>query len=160
MADSHQNRVINHILHIHGSPVFYGKVTAQDGMSPSPTNPSNHAEFYGGWEIGVDIPVPTDMTYIVTAATASNGAAATNTMCLYDQETTFDFQSDGSVIRTVGAGAPDTVLLSTIAPDGIIYCSDNIRVKGTLNGQVSLYSGQSIYIDNDIVYDKNDWNTI
>lgn len=141
----------NDVLRTSGSPVFYGKVTAKMGINPLPGAAGNDAKYYGGWEIGVDSSIPTDMSPLIAAANAGNGGAPTNTKSIYNTVTTFDFQSDGNVIRTVGSNPPDTVALSDIAPTGVIYSSDDIRVKGSINGQVTLYSDQHIWIDDDIV---------
>jgi len=142
----------NSVIKTSGSPVFYGKVTAYRGISPNPTHPSNHAKYYGGWEIGTRVDMPTDMSHIVNAATAGNGGAPINTLCIYNQNTTFNFQADGSVIRTVGSNPSDTVSVATIAPTGVIYSSKDVRVKGTINGQLTIYSEDDIWIDDDIVY--------
>ncbi len=141
-----------------GSPVFYGKVTVRLGFSPSPTSRSNHALYYGGWEVGVDISLPTDMTHLYDVAVLGNGGADMNTKCLYNQLLTLKFQSNGTVIRTVGGGTPDTVSLAFIAPNGVIHCTQDIRVEGIVNGEVTLYSADDIWIDNDIVYLDNPRN--
>ncbi|MDP8209118.1 MAG: hypothetical protein P9L92_20815 [Candidatus Electryonea clarkiae] len=143
----------NHILHVHKSPVFYGKVTAKTGISPSPTSPGNKGKFYGGWEIGIDMVIPTDMSRIINAATTDNGAAPINTKCLYDQELHLEFLVNGDVVRTVGASPPDTVALTTIAPTGAIHSSADIHVSGVVNGQVTLHTDNDIWIDDNIVYD-------
>jgi len=142
----------NSVLRTSGSPVFYGKVTAYQGISPSPTRWNNHAKYYGGWEIGLRVEIPTDMTHLIVAATAGNGPAPINSKSLYDTETMFDFQFDGTIVRTVGVGLPDTVLVSDVAPTGVIYSTADIKVKGVLDGQVTLYSEGDIWIDDDIVY--------
>ena len=142
----HTNGVIN----TNGSPVFQDKVTAQLGISPDPS--ISAAVFNGGWEIGVHNDIPTNMSYITTAANAGNGGAPVNTKCIYDQEVTFDFQADGSVIRTVGVSPSDTVLFSTIAPTEAIISSADIRVKGIFNGQATIMSTTNIWIDDDLVY--------
>ena len=71
----------NSVIKTWGSPVFYGKVTAKAGITPNPLHKSNQAKFYGGWEIGVENEIPTDMSHIVNAAVAGNGGAAPNTKC-------------------------------------------------------------------------------
>ncbi|MBT3233337.1 MAG: hypothetical protein HN356_11035 [Calditrichaeota bacterium] len=141
----------NQIMHNSGTPVFYGKATARLGISPDPTKPSSQAEFLGGWEIGVDMGIPTDMSDLIIAAIVSNDGAVLNTKCIYLQELTMDFLSNGNVIRTVD-GVTDTVTLTTIAPDGVIMCFSDINVSGTLNGEVTLYSWDDIWIQDDIVY--------
>lgn len=142
----HTNGTIN----TNGAPVFFGKVTAKMGISPSPM--SSSAEFYGGWEIGVANNIPTDMSYIITAANSGNGGNPMNTKCKYDLPVTFDFQADGSVIRTVQGNPPDTVMVSDIAPTDAIYSTADIRVKGIFNGQTTILTTTNIWIDDDLVY--------
>lgn len=148
----------NGVLRTSGSPVFYGKVTAFRGISPNPARRGNRAHFYGGWEVGIDNEVPTDMSALVSAANTGNNGAPTNTKCIYNQETSFEFLSDGQVIRTVGSGTPDTVAVGDIAPTGVIYSSQDIRVEGVFNGQLSMYSEDDIWIDDNLVY-ADDPNT-
>ncbi len=142
----------NSAIKTSGSPVFYGKVTARLGFSPSPTSRRNRAKYYGGWEVGVDVSLPTDMTPLHNAAVAGNAGATMNTKCLYDVDISLEFLPNGNVIRIVDGGAPDTVSVASIAPTGVIYCAGDIHVQGTLNGSVTLYSGADIWIDNDMVY--------
>ena len=148
----------NHVLRTNGNPVFYGKVTARLGISPNPGSWGNHADFYGGWEVGVDAALPTDMSQLITAAAAGNGGAPTNTKCYYDQALDLEFLPNGNVIRSVGGGAPDTVSIAAIAPTGVIHCTEEIHVKGTLNGQLSLYTPDDIFIDDDLEYAVNPVN--
>jgi hypothetical protein len=145
----------NSIMHTLGRPVFYGKVTARRGITPDPSSRRNRAEYHDGWEIGIDMTIPTDMSHLVTAATAGNGTAPLNTGCIYNTVTTFEFLANGNVIRQVGANPPDTVALATIAPTGVLYSTADVRVKGTLNGEVTVYSTQDIWIDDDVVYADN-----
>jgi len=142
----------NGVLRTNGSPVFYGKVTAYRGISPGPATGGSNAQFLGGWEVGIYNTISTDMTPLVNAAVAGNGAAPPNTKSLYNLPTGFQFLSNGKAIRTVGANPPDTVLVSDIAPTGVIYCSQDVHVSGVFNGQLTIYSEDDIWIDDDIVY--------
>ncbi|MEJ2634406.1 MAG: hypothetical protein P8184_03830 [Calditrichia bacterium] len=152
----------NTVLNTNGDPVFYGKVTAFKGIAPNPARKSgadkNLAKFYGGWEVGIKNDIPTDLSYLINAANAANGTAAPNTKCIYDKETSFEFLANGDVIRTVDGSAPDTVAITDIAPTGVIYSSMDVRVKGVFNGQLTIYSNQNLWIDDDIVY-ADDPNT-
>jgi len=146
---------VNHIFNTHGSPVFYGKVTSRIGISPNPAGGGNQAKFYGGWEIGIDVPIPEDISNLVSVAIASNNGAPVNTICLYDTDISLEFLSNGDVIRTIDVDPPDTVALTDIAPDDIIYTTGDIRVSGVVNGRVALYTSNDIWIDDDIVYAVN-----
>jgi hypothetical protein len=150
----------NSIMHTLGSPVFYGKVTAKKGINPDPTSKKSKAEYHDGWEVGVDMTIPTDMSHLVNAATAGNGGAPVNSKCIYNTQTSFTFLANGDVIRQVGANPPDTVALTTIAPTGVLYSTADVRVQGTLNGAVTIYTTEDIWIDNDIVYVDNPLNNI
>lgn len=149
----------NGVLKTNGDPVFYGKVTAHTGINPPPTSHGSDAHFYGGYEIGVDVELPTDMTPMETAALSGNGGAPGsggadwNEKSMYNEEVWFEFLSDGDVIRTIPSiGVLDTVTLTDIAPTGVIQCTENVHVKGELNGQVSIHTDHTIIIENDITY--------
>jgi hypothetical protein len=142
----------NTVIKTWGAPVFYGKTTAKSGITPNPLSKKNKAKFYGGWEVGVENEIPTDMSHLIDAATAGNGGAPVNTKCVYDKETTFDFQADGSIIRTVAGSPPDTVKLTDIAKTEAIRSTADIRVKGVFNGRLSMYTTGNIWIDDDLVY--------
>lgn len=144
----HSNEVIN----ITNSPIFYDKVTAYGGITPNPLSTGSQARFYGGWEIGMDIHIPTDMTALIAAADAGNSGAPNNTRSIYTLETIFEFLSDGRVIRTVPGNPVDTVLVSDIAPTGVIRTTEDVHVKGVFNGQLTIYSEDDIYIDDDLTY--------
>jgi hypothetical protein len=143
----------NGVLKTSGSPVFFDKVTAQLGMSPCP--PDGSAQFLGGWEIGLANDIPTDMTFLINAANTANAAAPINSKCLYNLPVTFDFQADGSVIRTVQGNPTDTVMVADIAPNGAIYSTAEVRVKGTFHGETTILTTSTIWIDDDLVYADN-----
>jgi hypothetical protein len=142
----------NGLLRMSGSPTFFGKVTAKQGITPMPTDPSNLANFLGGWEIGNNNVVDTDMSSIITAATIGNGAAPTNTKSIYNEVTTFEFIPPDNIVRTVGNNPPDTVTLASIAPTGVIYSTKDVHLKGILDGRLSIYTTENIIIEDDIKY--------
>lgn len=145
----------NTVLNITGAPVFHSKVTAYGGITPSPATSACLAKFYGGWEIGMQIPLPTDMSALVAAAIAGNGGAPNNTKSLYTSTTIFEFLADGRAVRKVSSGLPDTVVITTIAPNGVIYSTKDVGVKGVFNGQLTIYSEDDINIEGNLVYANN-----
>jgi hypothetical protein len=151
----------NTVIKTWGKPVFYGKVSAKAGITPNPLSKKNEAEYHHGWEIGVENTIPTNMSQIKTEALIGNGGlptgggAAYNTKSLYNLPTDFEFLANGDVVRTVSGNPPDTVSITTIAPTGAIYSTKDIRVKGTFNGNVTIYTETNIYIDDDLVYADN-----
>jgi len=149
----------NGVLKTHDNPVFYGKVTAKTGINPKPTAPGSNAEFYGGYEIGVDVTLPTDMSPLIAAAAVDNGGTPGsggdpwNTGSMYNDEMTFEFLASGDVVRTnMDTGTIDTVEIATIAPSGVLYVTEDVHVFGVLDGQVSVYSEGTIYLEDDITY--------
>jgi len=127
------------------------KLTSSLGINPSIE--TSTAVFKGGYEKIDKQPMPTDMSKLENMATSGNGGAAVNTKCLYNKDLELDFFSDGKVERTVN-GVTDTVLVSSIAPSGVIWNTKKVRVKGTLDGQLTILA-DDIYIDDDIVMADN-----
>ncbi|MGH1361917.1 MAG: hypothetical protein ACRBF0_00080 [Calditrichia bacterium] len=142
----------NDIIRTYGSPVFEGKVTAQGGITPDPSLGTSSAVYNGGWEVGGGVSIPTDVSTLYDAAVTGNNGNAVNTVSLFDETVELEFLDTGEVVSTLAGEDPDTVALSVIAPTGVIYSTADVRVKGILDGRVSIYSGQSIYIDDDMVY--------
>jgi hypothetical protein len=142
----------NDRIRTHGTPVFYGKVTATRGITPPPTDRRNRARYYGGWEVGPYAELPTDMSRLIQAAQNGAGGSPVNTMSVYDTETSFEFLANGDVIRTVGSDPPDTVAVSSIAPTGVLYINDDVNVEGVLDGQLTVYSTGNVNITDDLVY--------
>lgn len=144
------------------NPIFMGKVTATKFAG----NPGNAPDvFLGGYEAGVSIPMPTDMTDVQNLALSGNGGHPTsggdawNTTSMYNDVLWLEFQSDGSVIRYVGepkgTAAVDTVSVTDIAPDGVLWGTEDIHVEGTVNGDLTVYSDGDVIIDDDLVYADN-----
>jgi hypothetical protein len=121
-----------------GSPVFMGKATAKTGitMTGSPKNP----QFIGGFESGVDIPMPANTSYnnIISAATSGGKLQTGGTLYL-------KFNNDGTVSwKTSAAGVVTTQSLSSYAPNGVIAVDKgSLFIEGTLDGRVTVASLRS-----------------
>ncbi len=140
-------------LYYTGRPVFYGKVTTRNGKSGSGAGP----KFLGGYETGVNVPLPTDLAPTKDSAIARGRYTATT-------DTVWaTFNSDATITVKIGAAAATTTPLSTYATNGVIVFEGAIlRVKGTVSGQVSLScitngggAGGRVLIDDDIKYLNN-----
>jgi hypothetical protein len=131
------------------NPVFFGKVTTQKGIkwNIGPYDP----KFYGGFESGVNVAMPpTSITDLSTLA-ADDGKKFTGKDTLY-----LTFAGDSIKFKSRINHPDSTFLLSTFAPNGIIYAHNAIvRLKGTIKGQYTVGSNKTIFIDNDIVYNTN-----
>ncbi len=144
-----------------GSPVFLGKATSLSGITKtgSPKTP----QFVGGFESGVNLPMPANTSYtsILTAAVADG----------YDQvggSLYLKFNSNGTISwKTSAAASYTTQSLSSFAPNGVIAIDKgSLYVEGTLDGRVTIASlrtsgptGGTTTITNSIVM-KDDPRTV
>ncbi|HTY39171.1 MAG TPA: hypothetical protein VMH23_18785 [Bacteroidota bacterium] len=141
---------------VNGSPVFMGKVTNKLGMTKSPSNST--PVFNAGYQTGIDIPMPTNMTPLKNAA-VSGGKYIHGS----DVTITFDSASTGYMTIKIGAAAAQRVLISTYAPNGaLLIDSGNVRIKGVFKGQFTLAvqsggkSGKGkMYLDSSVAYSRN-----
>lgn len=139
-------------LYYSGNPVFNGKVTTRTGRSGS-----GSPRYNGGYETGVSMPLPTNLTPTKDSA-ISRGRYLATTDTVWAT-----FNTDGTITVKVGAAAPTTTALTTYAPNGVIAFEGAIlRIKGTVNGQASISSitngsgqGGRVFIDDDIKYKSN-----
>lgn len=131
------------------SPVFYGKVTTRLGTNPT----KSKAKFYGGYQKGVDLDLPADISGVVSAANSGGKVFPTGDVWI-----TF---SDGNVSwKTSATGTLTTQSLATFAPNGVILAAKgNIHIQGTIDGRATVCATGSsglafgnIYVDNDIRY--------
>ena len=151
-------------IFLSGSPVFYGRVTTKIGTNPKLPNPNAKPYFYGGYQSGVSINLPSSLSGLQTAASGGKifsnpGAGA------YDVYLTFN--SDGTVTYKDNTMPSDTTVpLTSLAPNGVIYVSKgNAHVQGVLDGKATVVADGSsgggygnIWIDGSITY-KNDPRT-
>jgi hypothetical protein len=135
---------------IDGSPVFYGKVTSLRGYSQQA---GSHPKFYGGYESGVDIPLPASGITDIEAAAIADGSNITGKDTVY-----ITFVSDSITIRYAYNGPKTSYLASSLTNNGTIFVKDAkaVRIQGTVKGQYTLASNKAdIYIDDDIVYNTD-----
>ncbi len=143
-------------LNVAGSPVFYGKVTAKNGLMKNPA--SSKPMFYGGFQKGVSIDLPANLNPLV-AASQSGGAYFNN------QDLWMTFNANGTVTYSVGSASatPTTVPLSTFAPNGVILANNgNMHIKGTVSGKVTISATGSsglakgnVWVDSSVTYVNN-----
>lgn len=157
-------------LNIGGNPVFWGKVTALKGINPSEKNLAKSGyfpKFYGGYESGVDMPIPNNYQFTDQKAAALDGVASGGSSYFTGTDVWLTFNADGTVTYRTGTGsdsstysAPITESLSTFAPNKIIYVGfGNIYTSGTLKGKITIAAGESsgtghgnVYLVDDLVY--------
>lgn len=138
-----------------GNPTFYGKVTAKMGMTKSPS--SSKPNFYGGYQKGVSIDLPSNLTPLVTAA-SSGGAYYDN------KDVWLDFKSNGQVVVRIGSAtaSPTTTTLAALAPNGVLMSNNgSLHIKGVINGKLTISATGSsgtdgmVFIDSSVTYNTH-----
>ncbi|HTR81455.1 MAG TPA: hypothetical protein VMM58_07470 [Bacteroidota bacterium] len=145
-------------LYVSGNPVFNGKTTNFGGLVKA--HSSDKPQFNGGYETGVSITMPSDLNTLKGKAQQAGGGfylSTTNDFYL-------NFNADGTVTYRNGtSGSWTTTSLSTFAGTNQVVVIDggNLRIKGKLNGQVTIAALSSstsrgiVYLDSSIAYNSN-----
>jgi hypothetical protein len=145
----HTNATLNH--QNDASIVFFGKVTAGKGISAPPKNAKT--QFLGGYEVGVYVPQVTNMTDLVSAATAGGflSANAADTLKI-------EFNNDGTLDVFINSGlVHDDITFGALAPNSAIYAAGPVVVGGpgpvdTPTGGISIGSGSTMQLENPFKY--------
>lgn len=141
-------------LKVSGKPTFFGKVSTLLGMEKydKKTKPN----FYGGYESGIDLPLPTNGLVDVGIEAAKGGKIIALQDTVY-----LTFVSDSIKVK-YKYNAPETsYLASAFAPNGVIMTVDAVvRLKGKVKGDFTVasskvFKGGDIYIDDDITYNTD-----
>jgi hypothetical protein len=144
-------------LRVAGSPAFMQRATSLSNIiyrnGPPPVD---NPLFFGGYESGVSVTLPSNLSPLLTAA-QNGGRVFTGPDSVY-----LEFQANGNVRWKQGASASWNVdLLTSFAPNGVIYANGtNVHVSGTVNGRVTVGAGGTtgankqgnIWLDNDLRY--------
>jgi hypothetical protein len=143
-------------MRVYRHPVFYGKATTKKKLIYYTKKSKDKPYFYGGFEKGVDLPLPTDGVDIIEPVADANGLKFDGQDTVY-----ITFDQDSLKFR-YSYGAPDSVVyLPSAAPNGVIFAKNSvIRLKGKVKGQYSVVSSGSsgkgkIYLDDDIVFNQD-----
>ncbi|MGD8305242.1 MAG: hypothetical protein PVF17_01185 [Ignavibacteria bacterium] len=156
-------------MRVYRHPVFYGKATTKKSLIYYTSKSKDKPYFYGGFEQGVDLPLPGDAVSDIEPVAVDNGLLFTGQDTVY---MTFDYDS----LKYKYSYRDDytTVYLPDAAPNGVIFAKGStVRLQGVLTGQYSVVSssvttytgrrrrrrevttGGTIYLDNDIVFHKD-----
>jgi hypothetical protein len=147
-------------LHVNGSPVFYEKVTTAKNMDPKPGKGANKAVFKNGYETGVaKIDFPASLAELVAAA-GSGGRAYLGNIWV-DLHAGSSGNNDGYALVRNASGGPviDSISINGGGFNGVILGTNQVTVKGTLDGQMTIASSNDVRIDNDVVYANRNVST-
>jgi hypothetical protein len=144
-------------LDINGNPYFYGFVSI-GGVVNKANGSSDHPTFAGGLQTGSNIPINAAGVSSIENYAITNGKEFTGRDTVY-----LTFAGDNIKYRYTYKGTDTTKLLSTFAPNGVIFVKNGcIRMQGTVKGQYTVgCSGTNattdgfVYIDGDLVYNTN-----
>jgi len=146
----------NGAIHVNGRPVFMEKVTTSKNFDPRLGRGGNNAILKNGFESGVaEIPFPNDLSELNQASkfggrryttdiwvTLSAGSGANNDGMAY--------------VRTTQSGPiVDSVSLSDPTFNGVMLGTGLVNVQGTLDGKLSIASLTDVYVQNDVLYERN-----
>ena len=143
-------------MRVHQHPVFFGKATTKKSLIYYTNKTSDEPRFFGGFEQGIDLPLPTNGLDPMKTSALNNGLYLSGKDTIY-----ISFKEDSIKYRYSYNSKDISAYLPTIAPGGVIYADNAIvRLKGVVKGQYSLAcSGSSgkgtIYLDDDIIYKTN-----
>lgn len=146
-------------LHISGSPVFMQKATTAKGFDPPKVGKgTNQAIFKNGYETGVaPITLPNDLSEI-TNASVSGGRKYTGDIYVTLHPGTAANNDGKAYIRSGNsASGPiiDSVALNDPGFNGVILGTARVNVEGTLDGKLTVSSQTSVYVQNDVLYERN-----
>lgn len=149
----------NGMLHVNGSPVFYQKVTTAKSFDPKPGVGLNKAIFKKGYETGVaSINFPDNLSELISASASGGKKYNTDIWLTFNPGT--GANGDGiALVRTSPSGPIiDTIYLNSSSFNGVIYTTGRARVKGVVDGRVTV-AAPNVYIDDDIQYERNPQTT-
>jgi hypothetical protein len=145
----------NNFLNVAGNPVFMQRATSLNGINNY--QGLAHPVFKGGYDSGVNVTLPSDLTPLKTAA--STGGKWLQQGGGGNHPVFVQFNSDGTVTWRINGnsdwsgGGWTTEPLTSFAPNGAVWCNeDNLHIKGVLKGRVTIGSSKYVWIDGDITY--------
>ena len=144
-------------LRAYRHPVFFGKATTKRDLIYYTSKSKDKPKFYGGFERGVNLPLPSDGLNKIELAAKDDG------LFMEGHDTIYITLNRDSIKYRYSFNSPDSSLyLPSAAPNGVIFAKNAVvRLKGVIKGQYSIacskvsYDKGKIYLDDDIVYDKD-----
>jgi hypothetical protein len=145
-------------LRAYRHPVFYGKATSKRSLIYYTSQAADQPQFHGGFDQGVDLPLPTNAVAEMEAIADDDGLKFQNRDTVY-----LTFNGDSLKYRFSYGSQDSSVYLPNAAPNGLIFAKNCIvRLKGTVKGQYTLgvssggnISKGTVYLDNDIVFEND-----
>jgi hypothetical protein len=159
-------------IRVSGNPVFIGKTTTRYGIQydRNAGRGGSNPEFNGGYEQGVDLPMPPTSVTDIAADAQNGGKEITGQSVVY-----LTFNGNNITYKYGSNGQATTVPASQFAPNGVIYVDGaDVRLQGVVSGQYTIATssitttvttgrgrhqktttvtqGGNVYLDGDVTY--------
>ncbi len=142
-------------------PVFYGKATTKKKLLYYTSKSKDKPFFLGGFERGVDLPLPTNAVDDMEAIADDDGLKFSGKDTVY-----MTFAGDSLKYKYKFSDPYSSMYLPSASPNGMIFAKDCVvRLKGTVKGQYTLGCSSimsvgkgTIYLDDDIVFNQDPRN--
>lgn len=129
-------------------PVFHGKVTAVQTINPVG---GNRAKFLGGYQVGTDkLSIPNSIQDLRTAAEGVFGKSYTQNVYIEIDGKDIKVWYSSAEVTDPGVMPDEQYTLDDF--NGAIYSTENVSVKGVLDGKVTIGAGKDLYIVDNITY--------
>ncbi len=160
----HSNGNINIYSSRSSHPVFHGRVTTSGRIQLYPGQRRDYSEYLVGGHAEEHMPTrefPDEITDAINNATNKtlglDGVTDTKETEIW-VELKQGTSSDNDGYATIRTGSftgtvVDSMSLSDVT-DKVIYSSQKVHVKGTLDGKLSVASGKDVRIEDNIVYER------
>jgi len=145
-------------MRVYRHPVYYGKATTKKKLIYYDSKSKDKPYFFGGYEQGVDLPLPTNAVDEMEAIADDDG------LKFHGKDTVYlTFDGDSLKFRFNFSDPDSAIYLPSASPNGMIFAKDCIvRMKGTVKGQYTLGCSSimkpgngTIYLDDDIVFNQD-----
>lgn len=140
-------------------PVFFGKASSLKKLIYYDNKTKDKPEFLGGYETGINLPLPTSSVDDMETAADAGGLEFSG------KDTVHMFFVNDSLKYKFSYGASyTTVYLPDAAPNGMIFAKNAVvRLKGTVKGQYTIGCNSTtsstdkgtVWLDDNIVYNKD-----
>lgn len=145
-------------MRVHQHPVFFGKATTKKSLVYYTNQQTDKPYFFGGYEQGVDLPLPTNAVDDMETIADDDGLKFSGKDTVY-----MKFVNDSLKYKYKFKDPYTTVYLPTASPNGMIFAKDCVlRLQGTVKGQYTIGCSSlmsagkgTIYLDNDIVFNQD-----
>ncbi|MBK7500723.1 MAG: hypothetical protein IPI19_16995 [Ignavibacteriales bacterium] len=140
-------------------PVFFGKASSLKSLVYKTNKTTDKPNFLGGYETGISLPMPTDAVDNMEAAADAGGLEFNGHDTVY-----ICFANDSLKYKYSYGASYSSLYLPDAASNGMIFAKNAVvRLQGTVKGQYTIGCNSTtsstgkgtIYLDDDIIYDKD-----